>query len=353
MPKNKPVVIGGVDCHKQTHHAFVLTEHGQRLADREFPATQAGYRGLLEWLRSYGQLTRVGVEGTGSYGAGLCRHLGRAGVEVIDVNRPHQQLRQRRGKSDPIDAEGAARSVLSGQATAIAKDSTGIVEAIRQLRVARETAVKARTAALCALGELIVSAPAELRESLAERKTLPGQATLCARSRPDPARLAEPTQAAKMALRSVARRIQDLDAEITQLDDQLRPLVARAAPRTIALLGIGTHHAGQLLVTAGENITRIRTEAAFAHLCAAAPIPASSGQTRRHRLNPYGNRQANRTLHLIAIVRLRYSPATRAYAERRRGDGMSNKDILRCLKRYIAREVYRTLRADLTALQTA
>jgi transposase len=154
-----------------------------------------------------------------------------------------------------------------------------------------------------------------------------------------------------MALRSVARRIADLDAEIGQLDQQLRPLVATTAPRTMALLGIGTQHAGQLLVTVGENIDRIHSEAGFAHMCAAAPIPASSGQTNRHRLNPYGNRQANRTLHLIAVVRLRYSGPTRAYAERRRAEGMSNKDIIRCLKRYIAREVYRTLRADLAALQ--
>jgi transposase len=351
MTDNRGVVIGGVDCHKQTHHAFVLTDQGQRLADREFPAHSGGYRDLVEWMQAQGQLARVGVESTGSYGAGLCRHLRRLGIEVIDVNRPHKRLREKRGKSDPIDAEGAARSVLSGEAAAIAKDSSGVVESIRQLRVARETAVKARTAALCALGELIVSAPAELRETLTTRKTLAGQATICARLRPDPSRLAEPIQAARMALRSLGRRIASLDAEIAQLNTQLRPLVASAAPRTIALPGIGTQHAGQLLVTVGQNISRIRNEAAFARMSAAAPIPASTGQTRRHRLNPHGNRQTNRTLHLIAVVRLRYSPATRTYAERRRAEGLSNKDILRCLKRYIARQVYRTLRADLAALQ--
>ena len=350
MTDQQPVVIGGVDCHKRTHHAFVVTELGQRLGDREFSANSRGYRDLAEWLSSHGRLARVGVESTGSYGAGLCRALQRLGVKVIDVNRPHQRLRERRGKSDPIDAEGAARSVLAGEATVIAKDTSGVVESIRQLRVARESAVKARTAALSAFGELMVSAPAELRETFTTRKTLAGQAALCTRLRPDPSRLGEPAQAAKMAMRSLGRRIADLDAEITQLNAQLRPLVARAAPRTIALAGIGTQHAGQLLVTVGENIGRIRSEAAFAHMCGAAPIPASSGQTRRHRLNPHGNRQTNRTLHLIAVVRLRYSPATRAYAERRRAEGLSNKDILRCLKRYIARQVYRTLLADLAAL---
>jgi transposase len=241
--------------------------------------------------------------------------------------------------------------VLSGEATAVAKTTTGVVEAVRQLRIARETAVKARTAALCTLGELIVTAPAELRESLGARKTLAGQPALCAPMRPDPARLSDTAQAAKTALRSLARRIGDLDVEIRTLDGQLRALVAKAAPRTIALLCIGTHHGGQLLVTAGEHIERIPTEAAFAHMCAAAAIPASSGQTRRYRLNPHGNRQANRTLHLIAMVRLRYHPATRAYAERRRAEGMSTKGILRCLKRYIARQVYPTLRADLAALK--
>jgi len=353
MSNNGLTVIGGVDCHKATHHGCVLSEQGKRLGDQEFEATQAGYRELLEWMRGHGCLARVGVEGTGSYGAGLARHLRQQGIDVIEVNRPHDQLRRQRGKSDPIDAEGAARNVLSGHAAAIAKDTSGIVEAIRQLRVAREGAIKARSAALSALGQLIATAPADLRESLCARKTLAGQAALCARSRPDLARLNDPTQAAKAALRSVARRICDLDAEIKSLDDQLGPLVAKACPRTTALLGIGTCHAGQLLVSIGQNVERIHTEAAFAHMCAVAPIPASSGQTRRHRLNPYGNRQANRTLHLIAIVRLRYSPTTQAYAERRQAEGLSKKDILRCLKRYIAREVYRTLRADLAEQKAA
>jgi transposase len=352
MTDNGRVVVGGVDCHKQTHHAFVLTEQGQRLADREFAPNSRGYRELVEWMCSHGELARVGVESTGSYGAGLCRYLRQRGLEVIDVNRPHKRLREKRGKSDPIDAEGAARSVLAGEATVIAKDSTGVDESIRQLRVARETAVKARTAALCALGELIVSAPAGLRESLDKRKTLAGQAVICAKLRPDPSRLAEPAQAARAALRSLGRRIADLDAEIKQLDAQLRPLVSSAAPRTIALVGIGTQHARQLLVAVGQNMGRLRGEAAFARMSGAAPIPASSGQTRRYRLNPHGNRDTNRTLHLVAVVRLRYWPATRAYAERRRAEGLSNKDIVRCLKRYIARQVYRTLRSDLAVLES-
>ena len=347
-----PGIVGGVDCHAQTHQAAALDDRGRRLGDRAFPATREGYRQLLAWLRRFGPVIAIGVEGTGAYGAGLSRFLTAAGERVIEVNQPHRHTRHRRGKSDPIDAEAAARKVLAGEATAVPKDSTGRVEAIRQLRLARASAVKARSAALTQLGELIVTAPAELREHLQRhRKTLRGRAGLCARLRPDRRRLADPLQAAKLALRSLAERIQTLDAEIAALDAHLAALVTAAAPRTTALLGVGTGHAGQLLVTAGQNLGRLRSEAAFAHLCAADPIPASSGQTTRHRLNPGGDRAANAALHLIAVVRLRYCERTRAYAARRTAEGLSKREIIRCLKRYIAREVYHALRADLADLQ--
>jgi transposase len=240
---------------------------------------------------------------------------------------------------------------LAGEIVAVPKDTAGSIESLRQLRVAREGAVKARSAALCQLGDLIVTAPAELRESL-PRKTLLGKAHVCAKLRPDPRRLAEPLQAAKFALRSLALRIVALDKEIGRLDQALEELVRQAAPRTTSLLGVGIQHAGQLLVTAGQNIDRLRNEAAFAHLCAAAPIPASSGLTRRHRLNRGGDRSANRTLHMIAAVRLRYCPRTRAYAARRTAEGLSKREIIRCLKRYIAREAYRALCADLREINS-
>ena len=270
----------------------------------------------------------------------------------MEVNQPHPHARRRRGKTDPLDAEAAARKALSGEATTVPKDTTGIVEAIRLLRVARAGAVKAHTAALNQLGELLLTAPEPLRRQLtSQRKTLSGQVSVCARLRPDPARLADPIQAAKLALRAVAERAQQLDRQARDLDRQLARLVARAAPRTTGLLGISTAHAGQLLVTAGQNLDRLGSEAAFAHLCAADPIPASSGKTTRHRLNPGGDRDANTALHLIAVVRLRYCPRTRAYAARRTAQGLSKREIIRCLKRYIAREVYYRLRRDLAALQ--
>jgi transposase len=353
MNDNIIAVTGGVDCHQRTHRAVALDQTGRMLGDAEFPATARGYRELLAWLQQFGTITAIGVESTGAYGAALTRCLRAAGMAVVEVNQPHPHTRSRRGKTDAVDAEAAARKVLAGEATVIPKDTTGAVEAIRQLQVARHGAVKARSAALCQLGELITTAPANVRETLTcSRKTLEGQASLCARFRPDTARLDDPVQAAKFALRGVAQRIAGLRREVAAYDKQLDTLVAAVAPRTLALPGVGTHHTAQLLVTAGQNIDRFHGDAAFAHLCGADPIPASSGKAIRHRLNPGGDRAANRTLHLIAVVRLRYCERTRAYAERRRAEGKTNKEILRCLKRYIARQTYRTLLDDLGAQPT-
>jgi len=349
MAHLETTVIGGVDCHQQTHHAVALDNHGRRLGDQAFAATSHGYDQLLRWLQQFGHLQAVGVESTASYGAGLTRHLRSAGLHVIEVNQPHRQLRSRHGKTDAIDAEGAARKVLSGEATARPKDTTGSVEAMRQLRLVRASAVKARTAALQQLGELTVTAPAALRERLTTATSLHTRAAACARLRPDLARLEQPLEAAKLALRSLGHRILALDAEIATFDQQLSTLVTAVAPRTVALLGVGTHTAVQLLITLGQNADRIADEAAFAHLCGVAPIPASSGKTQRHRLNRRGDRQANAALYLIAVCRLRYCERTRAYAARRTADGRSKPDILRCLKRFIARQLYHTLRADLAA----
>jgi transposase len=347
MTETRRGVVVGVDAHTDTHDAAVLDDCGRLLARRTFPADAAGYRDLRAWVRRFGMIATVGVESTGSYAAGLVRHLRAEGLEVLEVNQPHAHTRRRRGKSDPIDAEMAARHVLAASSVVIAKDTTGIVESIRQLRVARDGAVKARSAALNALGGLIVTAPEELRQQLLARKTTRGRATLCARLRPDQAQLHQPVHAAKAALRSLARRVLDLDAEITTLDRQLKQLVAKAAPTTTARLAVSTGHAGALLVTAGQNIDRLHSEASFAALCGSSPIPVSTGRTDRHRLNYGGDRDANRALHMIAVCRLRHCERTRAYAERRTAEGKTKTEIIRCLKRYIARELYHALNADL------
>ena len=352
MPEQHQAVIGGVDCHSDFHVAVALDPLGRVVGTETFPATGAGYRLTHTWLASFGPIAAVGVESTGSFGAALTRSLVESGCRVIEINQPHPHLRARRGKNDAIDAEAAARKVLSGEATAAAKDTTGIVEAIRQLSVARNSAVKARSAALCQLGDLLVTAPAALREQLDTRRTLEGKASVCARLRPDPDRLADPAQAAKAALRSLGRRINQLGAEAAELEGQLDRLVAAAAPATVSRLGCGTHHTAALLVAAGENIDRLSSEASFAHLCATAPVPASSGRTSRHRLNFAGNRSANRALHMIVLVRLRYCERTRSYMDRRLTEGKTKKEAIRCLKRFLARELYRTLRADLATLTT-
>ena len=343
-------VIGGVDAHTDSHHAAALDERGRLLGSAPFATTTEGYRDLLRWLNGFGAITASGVEATGGYAAALARYLRAHAVAVVEFNPPHAHARRRRGKSDAIDAELAARAVLAGDATAIPKVTDGIVESIRQLRLARDSAVKARSAALCQLADLVVTAPDELREQLSIRKTTRGKATLCARLRPDRDRLHEPAHAAKVALRSLGRRIETLDHEIADIDRPLAALVATAAPRTTQLLAVSTGHAGQLLVTAGQNIERLRTDGSFAALTGTSPIPVSSGRTDRHRLNYGGDRDANRALHMIAVCRLRYCAKTRTYAQRRTAEGKTKAEIIRCLKRYIAREIYHALHADLTGL---
>lgn len=341
-------VTGGVDTHSNTNHAAVIDSVGRLLGTREFRADAAGYRQLLSWMQSFGAITCVGVEGTGSYGAGLTRVLRTHRVRVVEVNRPDRRSRRVRGKSDPLDAESAARRALAGEDRVIPKDTTTIVEAIRVLRIARTGAVKSRTAAYNQLKDLIITAPEPLRANL-RSKTLHRVSLEAARLRPDQSNLADPNQATKLALRTIAVRITSFNTEIADLDKHLKTLVAAAAPRTLALLGVGVEHAAQLLVTAGGNPQRLRSEAAFAALCAAYPIPASSGKTHRHRLNRAGDRNANRTLYMITISRIRYCSDTRAYIERRQAEGLSKREAIRCVKRYIARQTFHTIRADLAS----
>src|SRR6266568_7916880 len=352
MTDQRRAVVAGVDAHTDEHHLAVVDLQGRLLGAAAFPTTAEGYSRLIGWLRGQGEIERVGVESTGAYAAGLVRALLANAIRVVEVNQPHPHARQRLGKSDPVDAELPARAALSGQATALPKQTSGIVEAIRQLGVARARALKALTAALQQLDDLLITAPEALRSELRRGRTLKARAALCLHLRPDSERLHEPAQAAKLALRSLARRARQLEREIAELDQQLERLVTLAAPRTLQLFAVGTQSASQLLVTAGQNIERLRSEAAFARICGAAPIPASSGRTTRHRLDYGGDRQANRALHMIAVCRLRYCERTRAYATTRTADGLNKRDILRCLKRYIARETFHTLRADLKALDS-
>jgi transposase len=299
---------------------------------------------LLGWLCGFGQLVRVGIEGTGVYGAGLAGYLQGVGVELVEVDRPDRKTRRWQGKSDPVDAEAAARAAQSGRATGIPKTRGGQVDALRALRTARRSAVAARAEAQTRMKALVVTAPDPVRTALrglGDRRLVEH----CATRRPDRAAAGDPATATVLALRALARRHQQLTAEIDELDTLIGPLVAAINPSLVALSGVGADVAGQLLVTAGDNPHRLRSEAAFAMLCGVAPLPASSGRTHRHRLNRGGDRQANAALYRIVLSRLRWDPRTRAYATRRTTQGMSKPEIIRCLKRYIAREVYTALLA--------
>lgn len=343
----QPALIVGIDAHQRTHHAVIIDTTGRRVADQEFAVSTDGYAALTAWALDHGIVTAWALESTGSYAAGLTRHLLVHGLgDVFEVNRPDKTVRARDGKNDPIDAEAAARAVLSGRATARPKVTTGVVESIRMLMLARNSAVKARTALYSQIRDLITTAPAEIHDTLIGM-TAHKRVEIAAGYRPDPARLAEPVHAAKHALRALARRIRDLTEEIRAADKTLGKLVADTVPTLIAKHQIGTITAAQLLVTAGQNLDRMRNEASFAKLTGTAPVPASSGKTRRMRLSRGGDRQANKALHLIAVGRIRSHPETITYTQRRTRDGLGKKDIIRCLKRAIAREAYRALKTDL------
>lgn len=342
MAQSLVEVTGGVDTHKDTHTAAAVDAAGRLLGSAQFPATPAGYTALLAWLAGLGRVVLVGVEGTGAYGAGLARYLHRQGVALVEVDRPDRKTRRWQGKSDPVDAEAAARAALAARATGTPKHRDGRVEALRNLRVARRCAVAHRADIQRRIHALVVTAPEPLRRHL--RVHSPTQLVdACAALRPDRNHPGDPTAATKIALRHLARRHQHLTTDIADLDTLITPLVTAINPGLLATHGVGPDVAGQLLVTAGDNPDRLRSEAAFAMLCGVAPLPASSGKTNRHRLNRGGDRHANCALWRIAITRLATDPRTRAYRDRRTTQGLSKPEIIRCLKRYIAREIYELL----------
>jgi transposase len=332
-------VFAGVDTHKELHVAAVIDAAENTLGTGSFSTTRAGYRAMLAWVCEFGCLVRIGIEGTGSYGAGLTRHLARAGVIVLEVDRPDRSDRRRKGKDDDLDAINAARAALHGNRTTVPKSRDGAVESLRVLRVARGHAVRERRSGLQLLRMTIVSCPEELRDQVRNLTRMQLIRTLAA-WRPDVSNATDPVTAYRVALKSLARRYLELSDEIADLDELINPIVEALAPRLLERVGIGIEVAGQLLVTAGDNPDRMTSDAAFAMLCGVAPLPASSGMTHRHRLNRGGDRQANRALHLAVMSRVRLDPKTQAYLAKKTAEGHSKLEAIRCLKRYLAREVY-------------
>jgi transposase len=344
-------IIIGVDTHKHTHAAVAINTLGARLGTMTIPVSGTGYRDLEDWAKALGAIRAFGVEGTGSYGAGLARFLQANGHSVFEVNRPNRQLRHQHGKSDPLDAESAARAVLSGQATALPKAGTSVVEMIRHLKIARDTAVKGRTQAMLTLKAIIVSAPASLREQLEGITSKMALIRHLAALRPG--KLTSTTASAKTSLRAIARRWLVLDAKIKAHDRQLGDLTEQCAPTMIKAHGMAAGTAAEMLLLVGDNPERIRSEAAFAKLCGACPIPASSGKSHRHRLNRGGNRQANAALYRVVIVRMRSHQPTLDYVQRRTAEGKGKRESIRCLKRFVAREIFGYLCREPKLLSTA
>ena len=343
-------VIIGVDTHRDQHVSVAIDGRGVRLGERHVPTTTRGYEELERWSRGLGEIRAFGIEGTGSYGAGIARFMTGRGYTVIEVNRPDRSVRYRKGKSDPTDAEMAARSVLAGVADAIPKSGEGEVEMIRMLKSARDSAIKARTQAGNQMKALVVTAPAELREML-DGLTISALSKRCRSFRPS--RLYDPKTAAKYALRSLASRYRQLSDEVRHLEAEIERLTRSIAPALVNTFGVGLDTAATLLIAAGSNPDRLRSEAAFASLCGVNSIPASSGRTNRHRLNRGGDRQANAALYRMVLVRLSHDPRTQAYMRRRTAEGMSKRDVIRCLKRYVAREVYSAIQKPAQILDEA
>ncbi|MFG2797919.1 IS110 family RNA-guided transposase [Streptomyces pseudovenezuelae] len=336
-------VVLGVDTHRDAHMAAVLSVSGAVLATDEFPATAAGYRDLLKRARKWGTLRRAGVEGTGSYGASLSRYLLAQGIDVFDVNRMDRADRRRRGKSDPLDAQNAARAVLSGRARARAKTGDGPVQIARMYKLTKASAVKARTQAINQLKAVLVTADPVLREQLAGL----GNAELfrtCAQFTDahgrEEAGAESVVQATRITLGLLAYRIGRLSEEIRDVEARLTRLVERHAPQLLDVVGIGPDTAVALLITVGDNPERLASEASFAALCGVSPVERSSGRRQFRRLNRGGDRQANAALHRIVFTRLRVDPRTQDYYERRIKEGKTRREIIRCLKRYAAREVF-------------
>jgi transposase len=294
---------------------------------------------MLAWMRSFGQLRCIGVEATGTYGAGLLRYIQNAGVEVLEVTTPDKHDRRRRGKNDDLDAQNAAHAAFAGKRTVTPKTRDGMIESLRVLKACRKTAVTARGVALQMIHNTIICAPDDLRDTLRKMTRMQLVRTLAA-WRPDLTDYRNVISAYRISLKSLGRRYLELHDEIADLDAMIGAIVDELAPNLVARNSIGQGGAAQLLLTAGDNPKRLHSEAGFAALCGVSPVPASSGKTTRHRLNRGGDRAANSALHIIAIGRLRTDPRTKAYMAKRMAEGHSKLEAIRCLKRYIAREVF-------------
>ena len=335
-------VTGGVDTHADNHMAAAVDHNGGLLGIESFPATETGYEDLLGWLVGFGELVRIGVEGTGSWGVGLTRFMTSVEVEVIEVDRPNRQKRRKHGKSDPTDAMSAARAALSGEASVTPKSRDGRVEEMRVLLVARRSAREQRIQSLNQLRHLVFCAPEPIRDRFKDR---PKAGLVREAANMQPHKGSDPiVYRTNLVIRSLARRIKHLDIEKRTIDETLKGLIEVTAPSLLDLHGVGIDTAATLLVAAGDNPDRLHSERSWAHLCGTTPLPANSGKTTtKFRLNRGGDRQANAALYRVVLTRMSSDEETRRYVTRRRDKGLNTAEIIRCLKRYVARQTYKHL----------
>jgi transposase len=334
----------GVDTHLDVHVGAAIDQAGRLLGTKSVSANSIGYQDLFTWASSFGIVNKAGIEGTGTYGAGLYKSQKDRGVCVIEVNRPDRASRRLQGKSDTTDAVCAAKSVLSGKSTAIPKQQSGACEALRITSVARRSAIKAKTQAINQIRSLLVSSPQDIREKLWCTKAK-GCVDACLKVKS----LGDTTllQAMTVTLKLLATRWLMLSEELNQLDRQLDNLTQKHASQLRHRFGVGPQTAAILLSVAGDNPERLKNESALASMCGVNPLPASSGKITRHRLNRGGSRIANNALWTIVMVRMRSDPRTQSYVDRRTAEGLTNKEIQRCLKRYIVRELFPVIMSDL------
>ena len=338
--------VVGVDTHKGTHTLAVVDANGGEVAIKTITANVAGYGRMLAFGRRHAPWRRVwAIEGTGSFGSGLTRHLLEHGERVVEVDRPRRRAHRSGAKSDELDAVLAARQAW-GQRHLCQPRRRGTREALRVLARTRQGAVAGRTRAISQLNALVVTAPESLRRRL-RSLTAGALVNRCAGMR-DSSRHNIERAATIVALRSTARRIRALAIEADQLEQQIETIVQAEAPELLAQPGVGALTATELLL-AWSHAGRLRSEAAFAALAGVAPIPASSGQVTRHRLNRGGDRQLNRALHVIVLSRLQYHDETKAYMDRRISEGKSYRETRRCLKRFVARRLFKLLESTATA----
>ncbi|EIE7938484.1 IS110 family transposase [Salmonella enterica] len=309
-------VVGGVDTHKDLHVAAVVDQNNKVPGTRSFSTTRQSYRKMLAWMTSFGALKRIGVEYTGTDGSGLLRYFQNAGLEVPEVTAPDRMARRKRGKSDTIDAECAAHAAFSGIRTVTPETRDGMIESLRVLKTCRKTARSARRVALQIIHPNIISAPDELREQL-RIMTRMQRIRMLGSWVPDASEYRNVTSVYRITLKSLARRYLELHDEIADLDVMIATLVDELVPELITHNTIGYENASQLLITAGDNPQRLRSESDFAALCGVSPVPVSSGKTNRYR----GDRAAKSVLHIIAIGHLRTDDKTKAYVARRVAEG--------------------------------